>query len=51
MGADVMVAVKARMSDYPSTNALAGEINRVERVFRERFPQTQWIFFEPDISD
>lgn len=49
MGNDVMVAVKAKMLDHPSTGALVDEINRIEGAFRERFPQTQWIFFEPDI--
>lgn len=48
MGNDVMVAVKAKMRDHPSTDALVDEINRIESAFRERFPQTQWIFFEPD---
>lgn len=48
MGNDVMVAVKAKMLDHPSTGALVDEINRIEGAFRERFPQTQWIFFEPD---
>jgi cation diffusion facilitator family transporter len=49
MGGDVMVAVKAKMKDCPSTDSLVAEINRIEAAFRERFPQTQWIFFEPDV--
>ncbi|HUP97808.1 MAG TPA: cation diffusion facilitator family transporter [Usitatibacter sp.] len=49
MGGDVMVAVKAKMQDYPSTDSLVNEINRIEAAFKERFPQTQWTFFEPDI--
>ena len=49
MGGDVMVAVKAKMRDHGSTDALVGEINRIEAAFRERFPQTQWTFFEPDV--
>jgi divalent metal cation (Fe/Co/Zn/Cd) transporter len=49
MGGDVMVAVKAKMRDHPSTGALVDEINRIEGAFRERFPQVQWTFFEPDI--
>ncbi|MGZ5101971.1 MAG: cation diffusion facilitator family transporter [Usitatibacter sp.] len=48
MGGDVMVAIKAKMRDHPTTGALVDEINRIERAFRERFPQVQWIFFEPD---
>lgn len=49
MGADVMVAVKAEMGDAPSTRALVDAINAVEASFRERFPQTRWVFFEPDV--
>ena len=49
MGGDVMVAVKAKMRELGSTGALVDEINRVEAAFRERFPQTQWTFFEPDV--
>ena len=48
MGGDVMVAVKAKMRDFPSTDALVREINRIEVSFRERFPEVQWMFFEPD---
>ena len=49
MGPDVMVAMKAKMREHPTTIALVHEINRVEAAFRERFPQTQWTFFEPDV--
>lgn len=49
MGSDVMVAVKAEMREAPSTRALVDEINGVEAAFRQRFPQTQWVFFEPDV--
>jgi cation diffusion facilitator family transporter len=49
MGGDVMVAVKAKMRDQDSTDALVAEINRIEDAFRARFPQTQWTFFEPDV--
>ena len=49
IGADVMVAVKAKMQEHSSTTQLAEEINRIEALFRERFPQTQWVFFEPDV--
>jgi hypothetical protein len=37
------------MRDAPSTRALVDEINEVEAAFRQRFPQTQWVFFEPDV--
>jgi hypothetical protein len=49
MGADVMVAVKAKMRPQSSTDELAEAINRIEVVFKERFPQVRWVFFEPDL--
>jgi cation diffusion facilitator family transporter len=49
MGGDVMVAVKAKMRSQGSLEALVDEINRIEDAFKQRFPQVQWIFFEPDV--
>ena len=49
MGADVMVAVKAKMRPQGNLDTLVNEINRIEASFKERFPQVQWIFFEPDV--
>jgi len=49
MGGDVMVAVKAKMREHGSQAALIDAINRIEASFKERFPQTQWTFFEPDV--
>lgn len=49
MGPDVMVAVKAKMREQGSQGGLIDEINRVEAAFKARFPQAQWIFFEPDV--
>jgi len=46
-----MVAVKAKMRPAPTGRALVEAINRVERSFRSAFPQVQWLFFEPDVSD
>ena len=51
LGAEVMVAVKARMTPQPSDIALVEAINRVERGLRAAFPQIRWIFFEPDVRD
>lgn len=48
MGADVMVAIKARMTETQSATTLIEDINRVEVAFRARFPQISWSFFEPD---
>ena len=51
MGEDVMVAVKVRMREQGSQSGLVHAINQAESAFRARFPQTQWIFFEPDEAD
>jgi cation diffusion facilitator family transporter len=48
MGADVMVAVKAKMREFRNQNEMIEGINAIEGAFKERFPQTAWIFFEPD---
>ena len=47
-GADVVVAVKARMTDTPSASALIDAINCCERALRAEFPEVRWLFFEPD---
>jgi cation diffusion facilitator family transporter len=49
MGADVMVAVKAKMREYPTQAEMVDGINAIEALFKERFPQAHWIFFEPDV--
>jgi cation diffusion facilitator family transporter len=49
MGGDVMVALKAKMREHDSQRELIDAINRIEAAFRERFPQVQWTFFEPDV--
>ena len=51
MGADAMVAVKARMHPTGSDVELVIAINTVERDFREAFPIATWLFFEPDVKD
>ena len=48
MGADVMVAVKARMRAQGSEEALVRAINATEAAFRQRFTNVAWVFFEPD---
>lgn len=50
-GPDAMVAVKARMVATGSEAGLIESINRVECEFREAFPMTAWLFFEPDSED
>ena len=49
MGSDVMVAVKAKMRPQGDLDAVVEAINKVEVDFKARFPQTRWIFFEPDV--
>jgi cation diffusion facilitator family transporter len=51
LGRDIMVAVKAKMRPADTGHALVDAINRVEKSFRSAFPQVQWLFFEPDLSD
>jgi cation diffusion facilitator family transporter len=51
LGEGIMLAVKARMTDAPSANALIDAINRVEADLRNAFPSVQWMFFEPDTKD
>jgi len=47
-GADVVVAVKARMTENDSVPAPIAAINRCEHALRVAFPQVRWLFFEPD---
>ena len=49
MGGDVMVAVKAKMRPQGDLATFVDVINRIEDDFKKRFPQTHWIFFEPDV--
>lgn len=51
MGDGIMLAVKARMAEAPSANAMIDAINRVEADLRVAFPAVQWCFFEPDTSN
>lgn len=51
MGADVMVAIKAKMTETNSAEKLIDDINRCEVRFKEAYPQVKWLFFEPDNKD
>jgi cation diffusion facilitator family transporter len=51
MGNDVMVAVKARMHEQNSAARLIADINTCEKEFKTAFPETMWLFFEPDSQD
>ncbi len=48
LGKDVMVAVKAKMCNCDSASEMVEAINSCEKRFRVRFPETLWLFFEPD---
>ena len=50
LGTSLMVAVKARMKSESVSEAVA-DINRAEKALRAEFPEVQWLFFEPDVSD
>jgi len=51
LGPDAMVAAKVKMKPTGTDDGLISAINRVERRFREAFPMTKWLFFEPDNKD
>ena len=51
LGSQVMVAVKAKMSDSSSAEEMIRNINLCEADLRKTFPSVKWIFFEPDIED
>ena len=51
MGADVMVAVKARMQPAVGDQQLIAAINTVEAAMKAEFGDVRWSFFEPDNAD
>jgi cation diffusion facilitator family transporter len=50
LGGSLMVAVKAQMV-ATGARELVLAINQTEKELREAFPEIQWLFFEPDVSD
>ena len=50
-GPDAMVSIKARMVATGSETGMVKAINRVESDFKQTFPITTWLFFEPDLED
>jgi cation diffusion facilitator family transporter len=50
LGTSLMVAVKARVAGSSMAEAVAA-INRAEAAMRAEFPEIQWLFFEPDLTD
>jgi len=50
LGAQIMVAVKAKMKEPETVDQLIANINRCEAALRKHNPAIQWIFFEPDVE-
>jgi cation diffusion facilitator family transporter len=51
LGAQIMVAVKAKMATTESVEMLIKNINKCEKELKKTFPEVQWVFFEPDMED
>lgn len=51
LGERIMVAVKVKMTDTNSSNQLIENINRCEVALKQNFPDIQWSFFEPDVTN
>lgn len=51
LGDQIMVAVKARMSNMDDAVGLVNDINSCEKAMKAAFPIILWAFFEPDIAD
>ncbi len=51
MGAQIMVAVKARMKAVDSADQLIRNINSCEAELKKHNPSVNWVFFEPDFED
>lgn len=51
LGDRIMVAVKVKMANCNSSNQLIENINRCEVALKQHFPDIQWSFFEPDVTN
>lgn len=51
LGSQIMVAIKAKMTDTYSSAQLIDNINLCEAALKKEFPEVQWVFFEPDIEE
>lgn len=49
LGAQIMVAVKAKMNNPETIDQLIENINRCEAALKRHNPSIQWVFFEPDV--
>lgn len=50
LGASLMVALKLKMRAMTAAE-LVQRINETERALRAEFPEIQWLFVEPDVTD
>ena len=50
LGAQIMVAVKAKMAPAETIDQLITSINRCEATLKKQNPAIQWVFFEPDVE-
>jgi len=51
LGAQIMVAVKAKMAKVDTVDQLIKNINACEMELRKENPAIQWVFFEPDTEN
>lgn len=51
LGAQIMVAVKAKMEKMEDAKAMIEDINCCEKELKKAFPAIMWSFFEPDVKD
>lgn len=51
MGKDIMVAAKVKMIVSVTATELVMSINQIEKLFRQKFPDVAFLFFEPDLVD
>jgi cation diffusion facilitator family transporter len=51
LGAQIMVAVKAKMAAVESVDQLIDNINACESGLKKDNPAIQWVFFEPDTKN
>jgi cation diffusion facilitator family transporter len=51
LGHEIMVAVKAKMSEVDTVDQLIDGINNCEAELKKEIPSVRWIFFEPDVRN
>ncbi len=51
MGDNIMIAIKANMTEVETADDLVKAINDVEAAFKQQFTGVAWLFFEPDNND